>query len=231
MHSIREIFESAQNIFSNASPEDWNSRQVVLLGTSLDLACSLNVVDGLLSYAEHVRVVEFLSSASLNWVLQSALPNRAASGVAYQLASSAEHDKQDMREVAELIASAAYQVVSKYPEIAASDQIVPQVFPVVMYGNSDDPPYQVPHQDSHDGSSGSVFPLLTMVYYVVVNNTCGGSLVGLKVTKQGKIVQCFRHQPAMNQLVVMRGSQTHLVEPLWRGTRISLVINFYRDLS
>lgn len=230
MYSVRDIFKSTQKIFCNSSLKDLNSRRGPLLEADVDLNCSLSIVDNLLSYAEQTHVLTLLSSTRLDWVLQSALVDRSAFGSAYQLASSGEHDKREMRDLAELIASAAYQMVSNHPEIGACDQIVPQVFPVVMYGNSDDPPYQTPHQDSHDTSKGKSFPFLTMVYYAVVDDTCGGALVGLQVTEDRKIAQCFRHQPAINQLVIMREAQIHLVEPLWHGTRISLVINFYRDL-
>lgn len=230
MSSIQKVFNQVKSLSYKTLPKENRNFQCFPSNIGLDIN-SLYVIDNLLDYAEHFHVLKLLSSSSLNWVLQRNLSTRAASGITYQLASSAEHDKLAMQEIAGRITSAVYKVVSEYPEIREADQIIPQVFPVVMIGEASDPPYQVPHQDSHNSSIGCIYPLLTMVYYLVVDNTCGGSLIGLKVVEKSKISQCFRHNPSTNQLVIIKGSQTHLVEPLWHGIRISIVVNFYRNIS
>ncbi|WP_168211197.1 2OG-Fe(II) oxygenase [Actinosynnema sp. ALI-1.44] len=99
------------------------------------------------------------------------------------------------------------------------DRLVPQVFPVRMEGNVEDPPVQLPHRDGAD----SRHPLVTSVYYAQIDGAVGGELV--LHDDDGRPTE--RIQPAEDHLVVVDGRQTHSVEPLTAGRRLAVVTNFY----
>jgi hypothetical protein len=184
------------------------------------------VIDGLLTVTQQDKVIRLICSRNLHWALQN-YDDRASRGTSYQLASSKEHDRMEMLELAHCMASIAYDAVADRSELAVAQDLTPQVFPVIMIGNRQEAPHQRPHQDGHDGPQGKVHPLLTLVYYALLDKTLGGHLVGLEQSASGELVECFVHRPEQNQLVVMCGHQLHKVEPLWQGLRISIVINFY----
>jgi hypothetical protein len=71
----------------------------------------------------------------------------------WQLASSAMHRQPEMVSLAILMANVVYEEIGNsipgpLPEF---DRLVPQVFPVKMAGNVEDPPVQLVHRDGADG--------------------------------------------------------------------------------
>jgi hypothetical protein len=140
----------------------------------------------------------------------------------WQLASAAMHRQPAMKQVSALLASVVYEEVRRTLPVLLPDpeHLVPQVFPVRMEGNPDDPPTQLAHRDGQGGPC----PVATSLYYAQVENTVGGALA--LHDDSGAVRACVR--PASDLLVVISGDQVHSVEPLTAGSRTTIVTNFYR---
>lgn len=166
---------------------------------------------------ELVRVA--LDDDALCWLSSAAL-GRTASGESLQLAGEEEHRKLPMRRVAGLVASRVVDALHEAGiELPSAEEITPQVFPVKMYGNQDDPPRQAPHRDQ----SESGHPRLTCVYYPLVENHEGGELV--LYSADG--TETAKYLPANDLLLVIGGDTVHSVEPLISGRRYTVVTNLY----
>lgn len=168
---------------------------------------------------ERVLVLDALDDDALCWRTGVEL-GRASAGESLQLAGATEHAKAPMRRVASLLASRLFDALADGGvTLPPPEDITPQVFPVKMYGNPDNPPRQRVHCDH------SVLgrPRLTCVYYPLVQDIRGGALVlhAADETVSG------RYRPATNVLVVIQGNVLHSVEPLTDGCRITVVTNLY----
>ncbi|WP_034274373.1 2OG-Fe(II) oxygenase [Haloechinothrix halophila] len=166
-------------------------------------------------------VLQLLGSPDLAWQRSDAL-GRTTSGRMWQLAKSDMHRQPAMRQLSVLVASVVYdEVTAALPAtLPPPEDLVPQVFPVRMDGNPDEPPTQMPHRDGEGGPS----PIVTTLYYAQVENAVGGALV---LHDDSGTVRA-RIQPASDKLVVIGGRQVHSVEPLTAGRRTTIVTNFYR---
>src|SRR3982750_664203 len=103
----------------------------MMVVTSNDLPI---VIGGLLTAKQQDKVIRLICSRNLNWALQN-YDDRASRGISYQLASSKEHDRMEMRELAHCMASITYDSVAHRSELSTANELTPQVFPVIMIGN------------------------------------------------------------------------------------------------
>jgi hypothetical protein len=164
-------------------------------------------------------VVNLLSSGGLSW-RPSAELGRTGRGTSLQLASRSEHLKPAMRQVASLVASRIFDALEESEvEVPLEGNVTPQVFPVQMIGDLNDPPCQLPHRDN----SSMGHPSIICLYYPVVEDICGGALV----LHDGSGNSLSRYRPAANSMIVIPGDVTHSVEPLTQGRRVTIVTNFY----
>jgi hypothetical protein len=150
-------------------------------------------------------VVTLLESGGLSWRMSAEL-GRTGRGASMQLASRSEHLKPTMRQVASLVASRIFDALKEASiEMPLEGNVAPQVFPVQMIGDLNDPPFQIPHRDS----SSMGIPRLTCLYYPVVQDICGGALV-LHGASGNPVL---RYRPSVNCMIVIPGNLTHSVEP------------------
>jgi hypothetical protein len=222
-HAAQLIGPCATSALAAGSPLGGRARSAQTCGAPGRGA--LTVIDGLLDAVERRRMLDQLSSPELLWTVQESASG-AASGATYQLASSAEHERRPMRALARELGARCLAENHLVLDFLGITTIDAQVFPVLMTGDLERPPLQRPHRDGRSAGATTAHPVITMVYYLVVSDALGGTLVGLDVAGD-EVSERFRHRPRSNQLVVMRGSQVHMVEPLWQGTRISVVVNFF----
>lgn len=166
-------------------------------------------------------VLRLLSSPGLKWERSDRL-GRTTFGRMWQLASSAMHKRPEMMQLSTLMASVVYDEMQRSTPYLLSDPatLAPQVFPVRMEGNTEEPPTQWAHKDEAKGRH----PLTTSLYYAQVENATGGALA--LHDSSGEVRA--RVNPTADQLVSIDGDQVHSVEPLTAGTRITVVTNFYR---
>ncbi|WP_158684527.1 2OG-Fe(II) oxygenase [Amycolatopsis orientalis] len=165
-------------------------------------------------------VLQLLSSPSLEWERSDRL-GRTTFGRMWQLANSAMHKRPEMIQLSTLMASVVYDEMRRYMPALLPDSanLIPQVFPVRMEGNAEEPPAQWAHKDEARGRH----PLATSLYYAEVENVTGGALA--LHDSSGEV--CTRVHPVADQLVAIAGDQVHSVEPLTTGKRITVVTNFY----
>lgn len=180
----------------------------------------LHEVSGFLGEKRRAAVLRLLQSPTLKWERSDRL-GRTTSGRMWQLANSAMHRRPEVMQLSTLMASIVYDEVHRtMPDLLPdSSRMVPQVFPVRMEGNDEEPPAQRAHQDEAGGRN----PLVTSLYYAAADSTVGGALA--LHDDQGRIRA--RVSPTADQLVVIGGRQIHSVEPLTTGRRITIVTNFY----
>ncbi|WP_280381666.1 2OG-Fe(II) oxygenase [Nocardia wallacei] len=133
------------------------------------------------------------------------------------------HATSEMRQLSALFASAVFNELAKstIPSLPDPSNIIPQVFPVRMEGNTEDPPMQIPHIDGEP----TRHPLITSLYYAHVEGITGGSLL----LHENPDTVTARIVPQTDNLTAILGNQLHSVEPLTKGTRITVVTNFYAD--
>jgi predicted 2-oxoglutarate/Fe(II)-dependent dioxygenase YbiX len=180
----------------------------------------LRQMTGLLGDTRRAHLLDLVNSPTLQWERSDVL-GRTTAGRMWQLANSAMHRQPEMVSLATLMASVVYEEIGHSVPglLPAPERLVPQVFPVRMEGNTAEPPTQWAHRDGVDGRH----PLVTSVYYAQVDDTVGGELV--LHDDDGRAI--VRIQPTADQLVVIDGRQTHSVEPLTAGERLTVVTNFY----
>lgn len=164
------------------------------------------------------RLRQLLTSPALEWRRADQL-GRTTSGQVWQLATRDMHDRPEMVQLANVMASLVYNEIAGAARLPEPECVTPQVFPVRMAGDPDDPPLQTPHRDH----AGDRVPAITTLYYLQVDDTLGGDLV-LYDDVDGS---CDRVTPTTDLLVVIPGQQLHAVDPLVRGYRVTIVTNFY----
>lgn len=174
---------------------------------------------GFLAPPEHRLIIDLLENSDLKWRSSTDL-GRAAAGESLQLATRSEHMRPAMRQVASLVASRVFDALKVAAlGVPPEEETTPQVFPVKMSGNPDRPPCQAPHTDK----SAMGVPKLTCLYYPIVSDAFGGALV---LHSEGG-EPAARYWPSANCLIVISGSVTHSVDPLTRGRRVTVVVNYY----
>ena len=172
-----------------------------------------------LGQAERDLVRAAFDDGELCW-RPSAMLGRTAGGESLQLAGPDDHRKLPMRRVAILMATRVVDALQEAGiELPTEDEVTPQVFPVKMFGNQDDPPHQAPHRDR----SAAGHPRLTCVYYPLVENDEGGELV--LYAADG--TETAKHRPCTDLLLVIAGDTLHSVEPFTSGRRYTVVTNLY----
>ncbi|MEO8383589.1 MAG: 2OG-Fe(II) oxygenase [Acidobacteriota bacterium] len=186
------------------------------------------VISNFLASHDRTELLAQLSSPELQWKLASQL-GRSATGLAYQLADGEQHGRDPMVRVGRFVASAVYDELIRCAVLAAGAAVLPQVFPVLMYGDPRQPPAQETHVDSAIVSGERRHPLITTVYYPLVHEAEGGLLVALDGDEER--LSEIALSPATNDLIVMTGTQRHRVTPLVRGYRVSVIANFYSEES
>lgn len=166
-------------------------------------------------------VLRLLSSPGLEWERSDRL-GRTTFGRMWQLASSAMHKRPEMMQLSTLMASLVYDEMHRsMPDLLPDPvHLIPQVFPVRMEGNTEEPPTQWAHKDEAQGRH----PLATSLYYAQVENVVGGALA--LHDSSGEVRT--RVHPMVDCLIAIGGDQIHSVEPLTAGSRITVVTNFYR---
>ncbi|MFF5985906.1 2OG-Fe(II) oxygenase family protein [Prauserella flavalba] len=180
----------------------------------------LREVTDFLGEKRQTDVLELLRSPTLAWE-RSDLLGRTTSGRMWQLATSGMHRMPEMVRLSTLMASVVYEEIHRsLPELLPEpESLVPQVFPVRMEGNSDEPPTQWAHKDG----AGGRHPIVTSLYYAQVDHAVGGTLV----LHDDSGTECARVHPTADHLIIISGNQIHSVEPLTAGDRITIVTNFY----
>lgn len=192
------------------------------------------VIDQAFAQPARARVLNLLSASTLRW---SPPPSaRASGGRTFQLATSDEHGTAVMLELTANLASLVHRLLEVPMTLPPSDSLVAQVFPVLMEGDRDAPPFQDAHRDSgripglRTLSEDEVHPIVTSVYYARVSNLVGGDLV-LMERADDDDEDDRPIEPLTNRLVAFDGRQLHRVRPLLQGSRLSIVINFYSTQS
>lgn len=178
----------------------------------------LHEVAGFLGDQRRKRILSLLESPVLEWARADCL-GRTTRGRVWQLANRAMHTTLEMRQLSTLLAGAIYDELTATIDLPEPADLLPQVFPVKMYGNPEEPPAQIPHIDG----SPSRRPLITSLYYAHVKGITGGNLC-LHETRD---VLAAKVVPRSDHLTAIPGQQLHSVEPMTTGTRITIVTNFY----
>lgn len=181
----------------------------------------LHEVTGFLGERRRADVLRLLNSPDLEWERPDRL-GRTTSGRMWQLANSDMHYRPEMIQLSTLMASVVYNEIQRARPRLLPDpgEAIPQVFPVRMEGNTDEPPTQWAHKDEARGQH----PCVTALYYAEVENVIGGALA--LHHPSGDVHTSV--EPVTDQLVVIAGDQTHSVEPLTAGNRITVVTNYYK---
>lgn len=133
----------------------------------------LHEVNGFLGERRRADVLRLLNSPDLEWERPDRL-GRTTSGRMWQLASPDMHHRPEMIQLSTLMASVVYDEIQRARPGLLPDpsEAVPQVFPVRMEGNTDEPPTQLAHKDEARGQH----PCVTALYYAEVENVVGGAL-------------------------------------------------------
>jgi hypothetical protein len=185
---------------------------------------TVTVVDAVLTARELYAINELLRSPAIRWAPRV---GSAARGNSVQFAEEAMHALPEVTRLRDGLVGRLGAVLSPQDAKLVSTSVV-QVFPVLMEpSTTDEETEQYPHSDEGlvDGALRS--PQITCVLYVLVRELQGGDLVCWNQTCQADHCEMVRVQPRTNRLVMMPGSQIHSVTPVVRGTRLSIVINFY----
>jgi len=188
---------------------------------------ALTTVDDLLPARVRTALREVLDT--LAWA-PSADMGFAGRGNTMQLTSQARESKA-LASLRPVIASAVHQAC--HDVLPSPDALAASVFPVVLEGSVSDPPHQLPHRDANRQGE---YPLLTCVYYLVVDQVVGGELLTLDGRPEDAVGRSWEElratasavvTPEEGLAVVMPGGVTHAVAPLTSGRRISVVCNFF----
>jgi hypothetical protein len=120
-----------------------------------------------------VHLACLLRSDRLDWA-RADLLGRSTTGGVWQLADPAMHRRPEIVELSTAMVGSVYAELRRIHDLdlPEPEDLVPQVFPVVMTGSPVDPTGQRPHRDNADGDP----PLVTAIYYVDVKDVTGGAL-------------------------------------------------------
>lgn len=162
------------------------------------------------------RIVALLTSRDTPWESSERL-GRAGQASVSQLAHGPNYATPDLMLLRRVMASVCYANLRDHFALPKPSELTPQVFPVSMRGDKDQPPSQRTHIDRH----GTATPLVTGVYYARVRKTVGGDIV---------LDPDARHlvlHPDEDDLIAFPGDTLHAVNALYAGDRLSIVCNFY----
>lgn len=187
----------------------------------------MNVHEGVLGEERCQLLLELLSSPEVKWARPSG--RFASRGNTLQLAGPEEHDRAAMVRVSTLVLAGFFPLVENRACIKNLPRLSPQVFPVHMEGSRENPPYQEPHVDSAILDGRRTTPLVTIVYYAAAEGLLGGELV-LFEGQLGDHREVERIEPVVDRAVVLPGATLHAVAPLFKGRRISVVLNIYSSI-
>jgi predicted 2-oxoglutarate/Fe(II)-dependent dioxygenase YbiX len=170
-------------------------------------------------------IANLLRDPTLYWSARSD-PLSASRGPVLQLLNAEQHENAVMEAVRNIILRHAWHYAEPFLNGKLPEDLIPQIFPVMMVAAKNDSPLQLPHRDSFESDGIVSFPLITLIYYHSVEDLTGGELLIFdEVGSAPCIVQ--KIQPEINHLVVLDGKQLHAVSPMISGRRGSVVTNLY----
>ncbi len=176
----------------------------------------------ILDQREAFIAMSAIRCTSLSWHSSESLGLTGRGGVFQLKGPSLELDP-----IRALLAERAYQIaLTSGFQLCAS--YVVQAFFVRMVSDGVVPARQLPHVDRSENFAAP--PICTCVYYLEIANCVGGELAlfehGSDTITPKQIVV-----PRQNSMIVFPGDRPHAVLPLRKGSRVSVVINFYNALA
>lgn len=171
-------------------------------------------------------IAKLLKSPTLRWS-QRQSQAAAGRGSVLQLAGPEQHDAESMELVRSIMLSMAWRFAGPLLGGRTPEEIVPQIFPVLMLGDKWSPSSQLPHRDTVEWSGREVHPIFTLIYYFLLDDIVGGELLIVDDVEDGGISVRSTIAPVFDHVVILPGNQLHAVAPLLSGTRGSIVTNLY----